>query len=288
MCDPVIAPIAIGVASAGMGAMQSIAGYQQQQAQYQYEQQAAQYQYQVEQANATARYNQEMAAYEASQQAYQAQLDANAAAANRAYQYEQLQLRGEYDKARQQAQQLMIAKIKQQGQILSSGRTGKSIALLASDAEREYGRDLAALGTNLGYAADAYTLNNEQNYLDAKTANARAAAGRMIQPVKGIVAAPMVGPAPSAAGMVLGIGQSILGGISTGMSLSAPKGFSVDTKGLAGPSNPLSGAALSPGGAGGTIGGGVGYGGGALSGSSNPLSGSLSNSNWSSNIKWPK
>jgi hypothetical protein len=225
MCDPVIAPIAIGVASAGLGAMQSIAGYQQQQAQYQYQQQAAQYQYQVEQANATARYNQEMAAYEASNKAYEAQIASNAAAANRAYQYEQLQLKGEYDKARQQAQQLMIDKLKAQGQVLSSGRTGKSITLLASDAEREYGRDLAALGTNLGYAQDAYALQNEQNFLDAKSANAQAAANRMIQPVKGIVAAPMAGPPPSAAGMVFGIGQSILGGVQTGMALSSPKGF---------------------------------------------------------------
>lgn len=225
MCDPVIAPIAIGVASAGLGAMQSIAGYQQQQAQYQYQQQAAQYQYQVEQANATARYNQEVAAYEASQQAYEAQLSANAAAANRAYQYEQLQLRGEYDKARQQAQQLMIDKLKSQGAALAGGRTGKSIAMLVSDAEREYGRDLAALGTNLGYAGEAYALQTEEIKLEAKSANAAAAASRMIKPVKGIVAAPMVGPAPSAAGMVLGIGQSVLGGVQTYAGLKGPDAF---------------------------------------------------------------
>lgn len=220
MCEPTII---VGAATAVMGGLQSIAGYQQQQAQHQYQQQAAQYQYQVEQANATARYNQEMAAYNASQEAYKAQLSANAAAANRAYQYEQLQLQGEYAKARQQAQQLMIDKLKAQGQTLSTGRTGKSVALLVSDAEREYGRDLAALGTNLGYAGEAYALSTEQIQLDAKSANAAAAANRMIQPVKGIVAAPMVGPAPSAAGMVLGIGQSVLSGVTTGMSLAAPK-----------------------------------------------------------------
>jgi len=220
MCEPTII---VGAATAVMGGLQSIAGYQQQQAQYQYQQQAAQYQYQVAEANATAQYNQEMAAYHASQEAYQAQLDANSAAANRAYQYEQLQLKGEYDKARQQAAQLMVDKLKAQGATLATGRTGKSVALLVSDAEREYGRDLSALGTNLGYARDAYTLQQEQNFLEAKSANAAAAARRMIQPVKGIVAKPMAGPAPSAAGMVLGIGQSILGGVTTGMSLAAPK-----------------------------------------------------------------
>jgi len=220
MCDPV--SIGLGVATAGLGTLQSIAGYQQQQAQYAYQQQAAQYQYQVEQANATARYNQEMAAYHASQEAYNSQIEANAAAANRAYQYEQLQLKGEYDRASQQAQQLMIDKIKKQGQVLAVGRTGKSVEVLASDAEREYGRDLAALGTNLGYARDAYSLQAEQIYLDAKSANAMAASRRMIEPIKGFVAQPYSGPAPSAAGMVLGIGQSILGGVTTGMSLAAP------------------------------------------------------------------
>lgn len=219
MCEPTII---VGAATAVMGGLQSIAGYQQQQAQYQYQQQAAQYQYQVEEANATARYNQEMAAYHASQEAYNAQLEANSAAANRAYQYEQLQLKGEYDKARQQAAQLMVDKLKAQGAVLATGRTGKSIALLASDAEREYGRDLSALGTNLGYVRDAYSLQTEQTFLEAKSANAAAAAQRMVQPIKGFVAQPYSGPAPSAAGMVLGIGQSILGGVSTGMSLAAP------------------------------------------------------------------
>lgn len=219
MCEPTII---VGAATAVMGGLQSIAGYQQQQAQYAYQQQAAQYQYQVEQANATARYNQEMAAYHASQEAYQSQIEANAAAANRAYAYEQLQLKGEYDKAAQQAQNLMIEKLKKQGQIAAVGRTGKSRELLASDAEREYGRDLAALGTNLGYVKDAYALQVEQIMLDAKSANALAASRRMIEPIKGFVAQPYSGPAPSAAGMVLGIGQSILGGVTTGMSLAAP------------------------------------------------------------------
>lgn len=274
MCDPV--SIGVGVVTAGLGSLQSIAGYQQQQAQYAYEQQAAQYQYQVEEANATARYNQEMAAYHASQAAYNAQLEANNAAANRAYQYEQLQLKGEYDKARQAAAQLMVDKLKAQGAVLATGRTGKSIALLASDAEREYGRDLAALGTNLGYVRDAYSLQTEQTFLEAKSANAQAAANRMIQPIKGFVAQPYSGPAPSAAGMVLGIGQSVLSGVTTGISLAAPSGgtaggFGIDSTGLQGPSNPLGGGKLTPGGAGGSVPGGIpSYGSGKVG---NPLKG---------------
>jgi hypothetical protein len=206
MCNPAII---IGAASAVMGGLQSIAGYQQQQAQYQYENQVAQTQYQYQ-----------MQAYEESQRAYQAQIKANEAAANRAYMAEQRKLQTDYDKAAQDAQQLMIDKLKAQGQTLASGRTGKSIALLASDAEREYGRDLANLGTNLGYAREAYTLAGLDIEADARSANAQAASNRLIQPLT-----PMAGPAPSAAGMVLGIGQAALGGYSAYQGLKAPSGF---------------------------------------------------------------
>lgn len=211
MCNPAII---IGAATAVMGGLQSIAGYQQQQAQYQYEEQVAQTQYQYQ-----------MRAYEESQRAYQAQIKANEAAANRAYIAEQRKLQTDYEKASQDAQQLMIDKLKAQGQTLASGRTGKSIALLASDAEREYGRDLANLGTNLGYAREAYTLAGLDIEADARSANAQAASNRMIQPLT-----PMVGPAPSAAGAVLGIGQAALSGYSMYQGLKAPSSF---TEGVA-------------------------------------------------------
>lgn len=229
MCEP---SIIIGASTAVLGGLQSIATYQAQQAQYQYEQQTAQYQYDVAQANLEAQYSQQLAAYEASEQAYAAQIEANAAAANIAYQNEQLKLQGEYDKAAQQAQDLMIDKLKAQGQILSTGKTGKSIELLVSDAEREYGRDLAALGTNLAYAKDAYSLQVEQFTLEANSANAQAAAARMIEPVKGIIAEPTVGPAPSATSLVLGIGQSALSGYSTYTSLAAPSSGSGSSNSL--------------------------------------------------------
>jgi hypothetical protein len=206
MCNPAII---IGAATAVMGSLQSIAGYQQQQAQYDYEQQVAEQSYQYQ-----------MQAYQASQRAYEQQVAANAAAANRAYQQEQLKLKGEYDKAAQNAQELLIGKLKTQGTVLSSGRTGKSIALLASDAEREYGKDLANLGTNLGYSMQEYNFSTLDIEERARSANAQAAAERMMQPLK-----PMMGSGPSTTGLVLGIGSSIVSGVTTGMSLSAPSGF---------------------------------------------------------------
>ena len=206
MCEPTII---IGAATAVMGGLQSVASYQQQQAQYQYQEQVANFQYQ-----------QQMQAYQASQRAYAEQIRANTDAANRAYQQEQLKLKGEYDKAAQNAQQLLVAKLKSQGEVFSSGRTGRSVQLLATDAERAYGRDLANLGTNLGYAQDAYFFNALGVEAEAKSANAVAAAQRMTQPVR----LPS-GPPPSAAGMVLGLGSAALGGYQAYTSLKAPTGF---------------------------------------------------------------
>ena len=205
MCDPVVG---LGVATFAMGAMQSIAGYQQQQAQYEYQKQVQ-----------DAQYAQEMQAYEASQKAYQAQLDENRAAAQRAYSQEQLKLKGEMDKARNDALNGLRAKLQAQGQIRALGRSGRTQDVLASQAEREYGQDLANLGTNLGYAQQAYDLGALDIQAQYRTANAQAAANRMFQPMK-----PMYGPPPSKAGMILGIGQAAVSGFGTYSSLKAPAG----------------------------------------------------------------
>lgn len=205
MCDPVVG---LGVATFAMGAMQSIAGYQQQQAQYEYQKQVQ-----------DAQYAQQMQAYEASQKAYDAQLEENKAAAQRAYSQEQLKLKGEMDKARNDALNGLRAKLQAQGQIRALGRSGRTQDVLASQAEREYGQDLANLGTNLGYAQQAYDLGALDIQAQYRSANAQAAANRMFQPMK-----PMYGPPPSKASMILGIGQAAVSGFGTYQSLKAPAG----------------------------------------------------------------
>ena len=204
MCDPII----IGVSTAVIGGVQSIAGYQQQQAQTAYQNQVAQAQYQ-----------QQVQAYELSQRAYQQQIESNSAAANRAYQREQLKLQEKKSEATQRAQDLLAAKLQSQGTVLSSGRTGKAIEILANDAEREYGKDLANLGTNLGYASQTYGMNVQDIYRDAEAANNVAASQRMLSPMS-----PITAPGPSPLGLIAGIGQAGLSGYSTYSSLKAPKG----------------------------------------------------------------
>jgi hypothetical protein len=94
---------------------------------------------------------------------------------------------------------------------MASGRVGQSVGILAQDAERSFGRDMATLGMNLGYANEDYLLSSQNTFQQAESANAAAASGRMISP-----------SAPSGLGLVSGIGGSIMGGIGTYNEFAAP------------------------------------------------------------------
>jgi hypothetical protein len=171
--------VIIGIATGLMSAVQSIAGYQAQS-------QAA----------------------SASEKAYQEQRNLNQEAANRAYQQTQLKMKGEMDKASQQAEQGLVRRLQAQGTTLAAGRAGQSIGGLLGDAERIEGKDLGALGMNLAYAQQDYFFGMENIYNQQKTANIQAASQR--------VAAPSVG------GLVLGLAGSVVSGAQTAMSLKAP------------------------------------------------------------------
>lgn len=220
MCTGVEWAVVGAIASAASTAIGSIASYsaQQQMAEYEYQNalRARDYEYAVN-----------MRAYQASEQAYNQQLDLNRQAANRAYEREQLKLKGEFDKASQDAQDLLVAKMQAQGQALAAGRTGQSIGLLVNDAQREYGRDLANLGTNLGYATTDSILGMEDIFQQQRSADLTAASQRMLTPNKGL--APTKAPV-SAGTLVAGIGGGILGAASTYAGSKAP-GAKVGGKG---------------------------------------------------------
>jgi hypothetical protein len=186
MCDVAIAIAAVSAISSGLGSIAS----------YQAEQQA---------------YAGQMAAYQASQEAYNRQIKLNAEAANRAYVADQMKLKNEYDKSAVESQKLMTNALQAQGNIMASGRVGQSVGILAQDAERSFGRDMATLGMNLGYANEDYLLSSQNTFQQAESVNAAAAAGRMISP-----------SAPSGLGLVSGIGGSIMGGIGTYNEFAAP------------------------------------------------------------------
>ena len=156
MCFPAAIPIIVGVAQAGLGAMQSIAGY-----------------------------SAERAAARESERAYQEQRTLNAEAANRSYQQSQAQLKGEFDQASQKAEGLLVQRLQAQGSTLAAGRSGQSIGGLLTDAQRTEGRDLATLGMNLGYAQQDYSWNVLNVFEQHKSANIQAAAQRKPMPSTG-------------------------------------------------------------------------------------------------------
>ena len=178
MCNPAIA---IGLATGLMGAVQSIAGYQA-------ESQAA----------------------SASERAYQETRNAALQRRNTEDQKAQLKLKGENEKASQDAERGLIRRLQAQGTTLAAGRTGQSIGGLLADAERVEGKDLGALGMNLAYAQQDYFFGMENIYTQQKTANISAASRRVA--------------APSAGGLVLGLAGSALSGVQAGMALKAPPG----------------------------------------------------------------
>ena len=167
MCDAVV----IGVATGLMSAVQSIAGYQAQS-------QAA----------------------SASERAYQEQRNLNQEAANRAYQQTQLKMKGEMERASQQAEQGLVRRLQAQGTTLAAGRAGQSIGGLLADAERVEGKDLGALGMNLAYAQQDYYFNLESNFLSAKSTINQAASQRLAK--------------PSGAGLALGLAGATMSGVN--------------------------------------------------------------------------
>jgi hypothetical protein len=177
MCTPIL----IGVATGLISAVQSIAGYQAQS-------QAA----------------------SASEKAYQEQRNLNQEAANRAYQQTQLKMKGEMEKASQQAEQGLVRRLQAQGTTLAAGRTGQSIGGLLADAERVEGKDLGTLGMNLAYAQQDYFFGMENIYTQQKNANIQAASQRTAK--------------PSVGGLVLGLAGSVVSGAQTAMALKAPAG----------------------------------------------------------------
>lgn len=186
MCLPVVA----GIATFATNAFSTIAGYSQQRAEY----------------------NAQMEAFRRSEEAYNQQIRLNQDAANRGYMSEQQKLQGEFMKASQEAQGRLVASLQSQGSVLASGRTGQSIGLLLSDAEREYGRDLANIAQNLAFNQQDYFTGTEGIYQNAMSANNAAASNRMLQP-----------SAPSSIGLVTGLASAAASGVSTYASLKPPK-----------------------------------------------------------------
>jgi hypothetical protein len=187
MCLPaaVLIPAIVGIAQAGLSAVQSIGAYSA-------EKQAA----------------------KESERAYQEQRQLNAQAADRGYQQAQAKLKGSYDQASQKAEELLVQRLQTQGTTIAAGRAGQSIGGLLTDAQRTEGRDLATLGMNLATDQGDYSWTVNDIYASHKSANITAAGQRKAMPSKGglilglgsaalsgiSAAVPLIAPGAGAAG----------------------------------------------------------------------------------------
>jgi hypothetical protein len=117
-------------------------------------------------------------------------------------------MKGEMEKASQQAEQGLVRRLQAQGTTLAAGRSGQSIGGLLADAERVEGKDLGALGMNLAYAQQDYFFGMENIYTQQKSANISAASQRVA--------------APSAGGLVLVLRVLLFLEYKLGMALKAP------------------------------------------------------------------
>ena len=209
------APVALGIASLAVGAAGTVANYNAARDQAEYEART-----QNEQANR--QYQLQMEARNAQEAALNRQTILNQEAASKAYVAEQQRLQAEYRKAALEADNLRIDSMQKASTIQSSGKTGRSIGILAMDPDREYGRDLATLGLNLGFAREDYFRSIDSIFDQATSANAQVASQRSPEPEKPQQVSPR---RPSSLGLISGLAGAALGGYQTYSSLKAPKGF---------------------------------------------------------------
>lgn len=207
MCIPAAI---IGVASAAIGAVGTISSYQAASAQAANENEMANRQYTLQ-----------LQAHQQQEAALNRQTMLNQEAASKSYAAEQLRIQAEYKKAALEADNLRVKSMQEASNIQASGKAGRSMGVLAMDPDREYGRDLAVLGLNLGFARDDYYQSIDSIFDQATTANAEVASRRSPAPEK-----PMQVKGPSKLGLVAGLGGAALSGYQAYSSLKAPKGFS--------------------------------------------------------------
>lgn len=215
------APIALGVAAAGVGAMGAIGQHQSASAQAAAQNKAAvgnyKYQLKVRERNwdrERYRYNRQLVQYDE-------QVAENSVAAQRAYAGEQLNLNNAYKKAAVKQQSNLITMMKNQGSSAVSGQAGKSARRLDSALVGEFGRSQAIaaeslMGAQMNYDDRVGSLRREQI-----SANNKAYEKVAISPQAGVAPPPPVmTPGPSGLSLAAGLGQAALSGVSTANSLT--------------------------------------------------------------------
>lgn len=151
-----------------------------------------------------------------------------------------------------EGERLMVSNLQNTGSILSSGRSGGSIGLAAQSVDAAYGRDLSMVGTNFQNKLDDFYSETTNAFMKKVQSDWEAVSRIIPEPVKPLdipaagapiyasmpespifapmqtklaprgktpfAPAPVMTPGPSGIGLVAGIGSSIIGGVSSGLS----------------------------------------------------------------------
>jgi len=227
MCEPI--SITLGVLSAGFGAASAYGAYEQQAAATAYSNAVAQQDYAnqlaiaaANDANAGLAYEAELEANAAAKSSYYAQLSLNQASANTAIAAETNKLQEKRTETSFNQQKALINTVQAQGAILSQGKTGQSEYLRILDTTRQLGFEQAQLDQSIYDANRAAGLAVEGILLDQTSADIAAWNGLPADPLSPAPSAlppePIEQSGPSSWSLVGGIGGSVVGGVSTGLS----------------------------------------------------------------------
>jgi hypothetical protein len=227
MCEPI--SITLGVLSAGFGAASAYGAYEQQAAATAYSNAVAQQNYASQLAIAAATdaaagnaYEAEVESNAAAKSAYYSQLSVNQSSANTAIAAENNKLQEKRTTASFDQQKALASAIQAQGTILASGKTGQSEYLRILDTTRQLGIEQAQIDQTISDANRAAGLAVEGILLDQTSADIAAWNGLPADPLSPAPSAlppePIEQSGPSSWSLVGGIGGSVVGGVSTGLS----------------------------------------------------------------------
>ena len=225
MCEP----ISIGIATAAFGTMQAVGAYEQQAAATAYSNAVAQQDYANQLAIAAANdaaagkaYEAELESVASAKTAYYSQLSVNQASANTAIAAETNKLQEKRTTASFDQQRALSNAVQAQGAVLASGKTGQSQYLRLLDPTRQLGFEQAQIDQTIADANRATGLAVEGILLDQTSADIAAWNGLPADPLAPAPSAlppePIMQSGPSTLGLIGGIGSSVMGGVSTGIS----------------------------------------------------------------------
>ena len=215
--------IGLGVAKAGMGIMGAIGGHNDKvaQARAQNEEMMKEYEYRLKIRDK--KWKDELQVYATKLGNYDLQMKAADRAAVRAYATEEYKQNQRLKQANFSTLKLSQALAKTGGKQVAAGRNGRSSARLDRETENAFVANQNMIAANLLSAEETSQMSALNIRDQLQSAQNQAYANVAIAPSQPMeLLEPTQVEAPSSTGMMLGIGNSILGGVGSVMSNMAP------------------------------------------------------------------